>query len=289
VAAGCVAAGPGARGREQEADHHGQREAEHHLVGVPPLRREAHPHRHDARPYEQPQRNAQGGIGRGNEVERPEPEVEERECAAAARGRRRRARPGASDRTNGHGESLLPRRPERLDPGHGAALWRRFGESGRLVRRGGVRPVMATKQHTQFNIWYTLGAILLLMLFQSLWTSYRTIETLPYSALLEQLDGGNVEEVWISENQVRGRLVAPLPSGRREFVSVRVDPELAGALAKHNVTFTGTVENNLLRDVLGWVVPMALLIGFWYWMIRRMQARGGMGGGLLSVGKSKAK
>jgi len=34
---------------------------------------------------------------------------------------------------------------------------------------------------------------------------------------------------------------------------------------------------------------MALLIGFWYWMIRRMQARGGLGGGLLSVGKSKAK
>ncbi|MBE0594119.1 MAG: AAA family ATPase, partial [Gemmatimonadales bacterium] len=148
---------------------------------------------------------------------------------------------------------------------------------------------MATKRHAQFNFWYSLGAILMLMLFQSLWTSYRTIETLPYSALLEQLDGGNVEEVWVSENQVRGRLVEPLPSGRREFVTVRVDPELAEAFAKHKVTFTGTVENNLLGDILGWVLPMALLIGFWYWMIRRMQERGGIGGGLLSVGKSKAK
>ncbi|MFA7506325.1 MAG: ATP-dependent zinc metalloprotease FtsH [Burkholderiaceae bacterium] len=148
---------------------------------------------------------------------------------------------------------------------------------------------MATQQQTRFNFWYSLGAILLLLAFQSLWTSYRTIEALPYSALMQQLDAGNVEEVWVSENQVRGRLVEPLPTGRREFVTVRVDPELADALAKHNVTFTGTVESNLLGDILGWVLPMALLIGFWYWMIRRMQQRGGIGGGLLSVGKSKAK
>src|SRR5690606_7207773 len=151
------------------------------------------------------------------------------------------------------------------------------------------RPAMAIQEHKQFNLWYTLAAIMLLMLFQSMWTSYRTVETLPYSALLEQLENGNVDEVWVSENQVRGRLVEPLPSGRREFVTVRVDPELAAALAKHNVTFTGTVQSTLLSDILGWVLPMALLIGFWYWMIRRMQQRGGVGGGLLSVGKSKAK
>jgi cell division protease FtsH len=146
---------------------------------------------------------------------------------------------------------------------------------------------MAIQEHKQFNFWYTLAAILLLLLFQSMWTSYRTVETLPYSSLLEQLEKGNVEEVWVSENQVRGRLVEPLPSGRREFVTVRVDPELAAALAKHNVRFTGTVQSTLLSDILGWVLPMALLIGFWYWMIRRMQR--GVGGGLLSVGKSKAK
>src|SRR5690606_39871625 len=113
------------------------------------------------------------------------------------------------------------------------------------------------------------------------------LETLPSSSLIEEIEKGNVEEVWVSENQVRGRLVEPLPSGRREFVTVRVDPELAAALAKHNVRFTGTVQSTLLSDILGWVLPMALLIGFWYWMIRRMQR--GVGGGLLSVGKSKAK
>ena len=69
---------------------------------------------------------------------------------------------------------------------------------------------MAIQEHKQFNFWYTLAAILLLLLFQSMWTSYRTVETLPYSSLLEQLEKGNVEEVWVSENQVRGRLVEPL-------------------------------------------------------------------------------
>src|SRR5690606_31472802 len=98
--------------------------------------------------------------------------------------------------------------------------WATRRETGSLARRGGARPAMAIKQHARFNFWYSLGAILLLMLFQSLWASYRTIEALPYSALLEQLDAGNVEEVWVSENQVRGRLVEPLPTGRREFVTV---------------------------------------------------------------------
>lgn len=146
------------------------------------------------------------------------------------------------------------------------------------------------KQQARFNFWYTMAAIMLLMLIQSAWISYRTVETLPYSALLQQLDAGNVEEVWVSENQIRGRLTNPLPSGRREFVSVRVDPELADAFARHKVTFSGTVQSDFLRDLLSWVLPMGLLIGFWYWMVRRMQKSGGMmGGGLLSVGKSKAK
>ncbi|MEZ5727143.1 MAG: ATP-dependent zinc metalloprotease FtsH [Burkholderiaceae bacterium] len=145
------------------------------------------------------------------------------------------------------------------------------------------------KQHASFNFWYALAAIFAILVFQDMWVSWRAIEPLPYSELVKQLEAGNVEEMSISTNQVRGTLKNPLPNGRREFVAVRVDPELARQLGKYKIEYKGVAENTVLRDVLGWIVPTAILIGFWYLLIRRMQGQGGLGGGLMSIGKSKAK
>ena len=145
------------------------------------------------------------------------------------------------------------------------------------------------KHQARFNFWYTLAAIFGILMLQNLWVSYRSVEPLPYSAFLEQLDAGNVAEIAIGQNQVRGSLKNPLPSGRSEFVTMRVDPEIAAQLAKHDVRFAGAVESTWLRDLLGWIVPTAIFIGFWFFLIRRMQERGGPGGGLMAIGKSKAK
>ncbi len=43
--------------------------------------------------------------------------------------------------------------------------------------------------------------------------------------------------------------------------------------------------------ILSWVVPTLIFFGLWMWLSRRMakQLGGGMGGGLMSIGKSKAK
>jgi len=47
-------------------------------------------------------------------------------------------------------------------------------------------------------------------------------------------------------------------------------------------------RKNWLADTLGWLLLPAILIGFWIFMMRRM-AGGGMGGGIFSVGKSRAQ
>src|SRR5690606_13236167 len=66
----------------------------------------------------------------------------------------------------------------------------------------------------------------------------------------------------------------------------RIDPDIAQLLREHNVVMTGQIESMFLRDLLSWVVPVALFVGLWMFLIRRM---GGAGGGLLQIGKSKAR
>jgi cell division protease FtsH len=45
-------------------------------------------------------------------------------------------------------------------------------------------------------------------------------------------------------------------------------------------------SSNLLGSLLVWVLPIALLLGFWWWMGRRAQ---GQMAGIMSIGRSKAK
>jgi cell division protease FtsH len=70
-------------------------------------------------------------------------------------------------------------------------------------------------------------------------------------------------------------------------VTTRVDPRFADELQKYGVTFTGEVESTLVTDLLSWVVPALLFFGVWMFLSRRVAQ--GLGGGLMSIGKSKAK
>ena len=145
-----------------------------------------------------------------------------------------------------------------------------------------------TKQ-TRFNLWFAIIAIFVAMMIHNAWTSYRQVAVIPYSQFQDLLAAGKVKEVGVSENYVEGTLKEPLPGGQTRFATTRVDQEFAKELAKANVTFTGRVESNILGDVLSLVMPIVLFFGAWYWLSRRMMGGGGLGGGLMQIGKSKAK
>jgi cell division protease FtsH len=54
------------------------------------------------------------------------------------------------------------------------------------------------------------------------------------------------------------------------------------------VDYTQIPQNTMWREVLGWVVPIGLMVVFWIFIMRRMG--GGAGGGqIFNIGKSKAK
>jgi cell division protease FtsH len=139
----------------------------------------------------------------------------------------------------------------------------------------------------QFNFWYIIIAILGMMFLQNLYNQYTRVEPIPYSRFHTLLEQGRVAEVAITENHIYGTLKEAGSEGFKEFVTTRVEPELAEIFDKHNVTYTGVVKSTWLRDLLSWIVPMAVFIGIWLFIIRRMS--GSMSGGLMSIGKSRAK
>ena len=68
-----------------------------------------------------------------------------------------------------------------------------------------------------------------------------------------------------------------------------MESDLADQLASRGVLFAGEIENTFVRDILSWVLPVMLCFGVWLILMRRMSQGGGIGGGLMSIGKSKAK
>lgn len=140
----------------------------------------------------------------------------------------------------------------------------------------------------QVNIWYFVLAMLVLLVFQSWWIDHRQVETLPYSEFDKLLSSGSVAEMSVGQNVIEGRLKTPLSDGRTEFRTVIVDPTLAAQFAQHDVKFSGVVHSTLMRDLLSWIVPMAVFFGLWIFFIRKFAEKQGLGG-LTAIGRSKAK
>jgi cell division protease FtsH len=137
-------------------------------------------------------------------------------------------------------------------------------------------------------VWYVLGFLLLLALAQAFFTQVSNGETIPYSDFKVMVRENKVQEVWLSDDRVRGTLksVGNEKNGK-PFSAVRVtDAKLPEELEQHGVKYTGEVASRWLSDVLGWIVPLLFIVGLWTFFLRRM---GGAEGGVMSFARSKAK
>jgi cell division protease FtsH len=115
---------------------------------------------------------------------------------------------------------------------------------------------------------------------------------IPYSQFQQYLDANKVKEVTVAGNVIHGTLTEKMPDGRTHFTTVQVPSDLANQLAKHNVQFTGaTTDGGAVGTLLSWILPPLLFVGIWMFASRMMMGGrgGGFGGGLLSVGRSRAK
>jgi len=132
-------------------------------------------------------------------------------------------------------------------------------------------------------LWFVLAGLALLAVVQALVVAPQGT-ALPYSEFKSLVRSGQVAEVVVGEAVIRGTLKkAEGPTG---FSTARIeDPTLVADLEAQGVKYSGEILNRWLPELLGWVVPVLLLVGLWSFFMRRM----GGEGGIMSFARSKAK
>jgi len=154
-----------------------------------------------------------------------------------------------------------------------------------------------------FSLWYFVAALVMLLLLQD-YLARAAVETINYSEFKQLLRDRKLADIVITDTHITGSVQAQalagvLPAQRAEaiaregglhrFRTVRVeDPQLVADLQAAGADFAGRVEARWLATLLSWVIPVVLFVAIWLYLIRRMGMMGG-GGGLLEIGKSKAK
>jgi cell division protease FtsH len=140
----------------------------------------------------------------------------------------------------------------------------------------------------RFSAAYLIIAVLGVLMLHDAFDRSQAVATIPYSEFQRFLREGKVTEVVISGDELRGELAEPY-EGKSRFVTTRVEPDLAALLDAAGVRYSRRIESTLVPTLLSWIVPVLLFAGVWMFLIRRFAERGGPGGGLMSIGKSKAK
>ncbi len=163
---------------------------------------------------------------------------------------------------------------------------RRGAEGSRSERR--TDPAAAIRERPRFHLTYLILAIFVVLLIHDLWVGVQAVERIPYSEYLRLLEDNRIEQVEFQGDTIFGRLNGDVAGERTRFITQIVDEARAEKLAAHGVEFSRRPESMLVPTLLGWIIPIAILVGVWFFLIRRMSDRMG-GGGLLSIGKSKAK
>jgi cell division protease FtsH len=142
------------------------------------------------------------------------------------------------------------------------------------------------KRQNTFNLWYWVAAFVAILAIQYVASQAQRVANIPYSQFQQLVRDGKVAEAGISDRFIQGTLKEALPGGETRFATTRVEPEIAEELDRYNVRYTGRIESTLLRDLLSLFLPILLFVGVWYFLGRRLA---GAQGGLMQIGKSKAK
>jgi cell division protease FtsH len=160
--------------------------------------------------------------------------------------------------------------------------------SSRFNPLGGGGSPRQAKPRPGLSLWYGLGLLLLLGVVQMYYMTPGG-RALAYSEFKTMVRNGDVVEVTIGEQSIRGKLKAGVGDDKlgRDFTTTRVDdPKLAEELEAKGVKFTGEAVNRWLPDLLGWILPVVFVVALWGFFFRRM---GGAEGGVMSFARSRAK
>jgi cell division protease FtsH len=173
-------------------------------------------------------------------------------------------------------------------------------------------------------LWFVLVLLINYVLVRFLMPGPDTPVTIPYTLFKTEVGKGNVQAIFSRGDTIKGRFAVPVtyppadekratPGGESPTVGERgaaprdlphtartftttlpafVDPGLEAFLIEHHVEISAKPlqeGGNFFTTLLFGFGPALLLIGFYVWMFRRAQQGGGLGGGLMGLGRSRAR
>ena len=154
-------------------------------------------------------------------------------------------------------------------------------------------------KNTKVLRWGVIGAIALIVLYllTLIGDDSRAYQRVDTSVALEQLQNQNAEEVQIDDREQRVRidLREPITVDEREGVEAisaqypaRTTPDIFAAVRDSGADKyqTNVTQESFLMSMLGFVLPMVLVLGLIFFFMYRLQAGGG---GPFGIGGSKAK
>lgn len=143
-------------------------------------------------------------------------------------------------------------------------------------------PKKQVKSYRSILFWMALGVVLII-----LWSLLQTAGTVkkepPFSEFLIEVENDQVEEVTIAGDQINGKYIdgttfkTTAPANYDDLVNI---------LREHKVSITVKSARNPWFSYLFTWFPIIILILFWVFFMRQMQAGGNKA---LSFGKSRAK
>ena len=161
------------------------------------------------------------------------------------------------------------------------------------------------KKAPRFPIWIYLVLFLLLIGFNLYFVPGESSERIKYSEFLTYVQQGFIEEITIINNvEIEGEfsekafeeglVERPQPTESRweraegstgRFTTTMLEgDEVRSLFDEHGIVYDVRIEENWFSGIFIWLIPIALIIAFWIFILRRMNP----GQQVLSIGKNKA-
>ncbi|MHB0984261.1 MAG: ATP-dependent zinc metalloprotease FtsH [Sulfuricella sp.] len=137
------------------------------------------------------------------------------------------------------------------------------------------------------SAWWIFGLAMLVWILFTLVLPMAQVKQVPYSEFKAMVREGRLQEVTLGPSLVSGISKDDKTQGARVYTAVKVeDPDLVKELEAKGIPYRGEVEGKWGPLILSWLIPIALLLLFWKFILGKL---GGAQRNLLSIGQSKAK
>ncbi len=160
------------------------------------------------------------------------------------------------------------------------------------------------ERRLQFSIWYFVGALVVMVALQTLLLREQVLQ-ISYGEFKRLVEAQKVTDVVVGADEVTGTLTTDdlgdvltaeqvrelkqRGGQARRFRAVRVeDPKLVELLEAKNIPYAGRLATTWVSNLASWLFTLVFFVALWVFLFRRLGAGAG-GGGLMAIGRSKAK